>query len=386
VTALNNLLGSITHNQAVQAGPLNFNSAILGLTEIALSDDAGGDPTNLTYLQEQCGALVGNGSGGGICNCGGTTLFPLGLLPSPAPIPTPTMPGVTPTVTPTATSTATATATPTETFTVATTTATPTATATTTPTETFTAATTTATPTATATPPFSAVVVAAPNLCTNPSPSPSPSLLGSFGNYAVLASQSITNTGSTVINGNLGLFPDTASSVTGFPPGTVHGFEDEANTNSNNGQNILTNAINAAEIPAPQTIATELGGAILLAGAYNSAAGTFLLSSPSAGNSGILTLDAQGDPTAVWIFQMASTLKTGVGTSIQVINSGSACNVFWQVGSSATLAGSIFEGNILAADTISLGNGITVTGRLLASTGSVTLIADTINGCSCPNQ
>ena len=392
VTTLNNLLGSITHNQVVQAGPLGFFGAILRISEIGLFDDGRGDPTNLTYLQNQCGALVGNGSQGGICNCGGATLFPSGLMPSPAPTATATVPGATATAsTATATTTSTPTVTPTETFTAPTTTATPTSTATSTPTETFTAATTTATPTATATPPFGPVTVAAPNLCTDPTPNPTPALGGSLGNYAILGHSTISSdnsNGNTKITGNLGLFSGT--SVTGFPTATVSGHQDIANSNANNGQNILTNAINSAKIPAPQTIPSELGGTILLAGAYTSADGTFLISSPSMTNTGILTLDAQGNSAAVWIFQMSSTLTTEPLSQVQVINNGNPCNVFWQVGSSATLNGPIFEGNILASVSISLSNpgptGVTMTGRLLASTGAVSLISDTINGCTCPGQ
>jgi hypothetical protein len=198
----------------------------------------------------------------------------------------------------------------------------------------------------------------------------------------VLAGSTVTsdNTGgNTQINGNLGVFP--GGSTPGFPTGMVTGFEDKANSNSNNGQNILTLAITAAKSPSPQLIATELANTTLVAGAYTSASGTFQIST------GTLTLDAQGNPAAVWIFQMGTTLNTAVGSSIQVINGGSACNIFWQVGSSATLLGSSFEGNILASQSISLGDAVTVVqGRLLASVGAVTFISDTVNGCSCPGQ
>ncbi len=440
VTNTNNLLGSITHNQTVQAGPLNFPGAILGITEVGLFDNGGGDPTDLIYLQNQCGALVGNGSGGGICNCSvlGNISFVHIVTPSNGAIVAGIVPialeesanvasdqifidsvllatspplnaswdtGMVPNgphtisaigfasngtelgsdsvavsvqnATATATATSTPTATPTETFTVATTTATPTATATTTPTETFTAATATATPTATPT----GVAVAAPNLCTDPNPNPTPGLGGSLGNYAVLAGSTVSsdNTGgNTQINGNLGVSPGGA--VTGFPTGMVSGFQDKANSNSANGQNILTLAITAAKSPSPQLISTELANTTLVAGTYASASGTFQISA------GTLTLDAQGNPAAVWIFQMATTLNTSVGSSIQVINGGDPCNIIWQVGSSATLLGSSFEGNILADQAISLGDGVTVKGRLLASVAAVTLISDTVNGCSCPGQ
>jgi len=444
VSSTFNLLGSIVHNQLVTSGTSRV-LTIGGITQIPLFDNGGGDPNNISYLQSQCSALVGNGSGGGICNCSSippmppatpiltvtatpsltitptatatatqtpTTTQTITLTATPtvtrSPTFTPTATATatttatatptltatqtatqTPTVTATATETATETATPTPTVTPTTTeTATETATLsgpTTTPTDTPTAtatdtATTTATPSATPT----GAAVAALNLCTTTSPNPSPSPGGSLGNYAVLAGSTIIsdNTGgNTVINGNLGLFPQSA--VTGFPPtGTavVNGFTDLANSNANNGQNILTAAINAASSPTPQIINTELGGVTLLSGVYASMSGTFLISA------GTLTLDAQGNLNAVWIFQMGATLTTQVGTSIQVINGGDPCNVIWQVGSSATLLGSTFEGNILADQSISLSSGITVKGRLLASVATVTLISDTINGCTCPGQ
>ena len=142
----------------------------------------------------------------------------------------------------------------------------------------------------------------------------------------------------------------------------------------------MTLAITAAKSPSPQLINTELANTTLVAGAYASASGTFQISA------GTLTLDAQGNPAAVWIFQMATTLNTSVGSSIQVINGGDPCNIIWQVGSSATLLGSSFEGNILADQAISLGDAVTVKGRLLASVAAVTFISDTVNGCSCPGQ
>jgi hypothetical protein len=374
VTSASNLLGSITHNQIVQAGPPNFNSAIVKLTEVQLYDDAGGDLNNLNYLTAECGRLVGGSSGGGICDCSELLRLPPGIVATPVPSPRATA---------TATSTATATAT-----------ASPTATATATATATIVPTPPTPVPTAGPTPPPS-MVVTAPNLCTNPNPNPAPPLGGSIGNYAVLGSSTVTSdntNGPTRVNGNLGLFPGT--SVTGFdgPPtsGVVTGFKDITNANAHNGQNILTIAINAAKSPAPQTIASELGGRTLFAGAYNSADGTFLISSPSGFNTGVLTLDGQGNPNAVWIFQMASSLTTNPLSTVVMTNMGNPCNVFWQVGSSATLNGPTFEGNILATTSISLSNpgptGVTLTGRLLASTGAVTLISDTINGCTCPNQ
>jgi hypothetical protein len=137
--------------------------------------------------------------------------------------------------------------------------------------------------------------------------------------------------------------------------------------------------------PAATTVAQQLGGQTLVAGVYKSAAvdNSFLITS------GTLTLDALGDPNAVWIFQMnggSPTLTTSsTGSTVFKNGLGNPCNVFWQVGSSATLgSGTSFIGNILASASITLQTSATVNGRVLASTGAVTLDMNTINGCTCP--
>ena len=142
----------------------------------------------------------------------------------------------------------------------------------------------------------------------------------------------------------------------------------------------LTNAYNVAAGQSPTTIPTELAGQTLAPGVYNSDSGTF-------GMSGTLTLDAGNDPNAVFIFQTAEgtgTLITGGTGNVSLIGSAQSCNVFWKVGTSATLgAGSTFRGTIMAHTSISLGAAVTVDGRLLAGeqasgAGAVTLINDTI--------
>jgi hypothetical protein len=200
--------------------------------------------------------------------------------------------------------------------------------------------------------------------------------LGTAASFAVLAGQGVTNTGPTVVNGDLGTSPNPA--VAGFPPGTVHGTIHAADTVAGQAQSDLTTAYNDAAGRTPvSTIATELGGQTLTPGVYDSNAGTFQIT-------GTLTLDAQGDPNGVFIFQMASTLITASSSSVSLLGSAQACNVFWQVGSSATLGtDSNFTGNILALTSIQVQSSVTVAGRALARNASVTLDSDTITRATC---
>lgn len=200
--------------------------------------------------------------------------------------------------------------------------------------------------------------------------------LGAADNFVVLAGSTVTNTGSSVINGDLGLAPGT--SVTGFPAGIVNGTQHVANANALSAQTDLTAAyLNAAGQTPASTIPTELGGTTQVAGIYDSAAGTFSIT-------GTLTLDAQGDANAVFIFKTASTLITDGASHVNLINGAQACNIFWQVGSSATLgANSTFNGNILALSSITLTTGANVNGRVLARNGAVTLDGNTITKAIC---
>jgi hypothetical protein len=201
--------------------------------------------------------------------------------------------------------------------------------------------------------------------------------LGTAESFAVLGGSAITNTGSSVISGDVGVAPSCA--VTGFPPGTVvNGTIHRCDAVAAQAQADLTTAYNdaAGRIPTEQ-VATELGGQTLTTGVYDSASGTF-------GITGALTLDAQGNPDAVFIFQTDSTLITASASRVVLINGAQACNVFWQIGSSATLGtNSRFAGNILALTSITAKTGATVDGRLLARNGAVTLDTNTITTSEC---
>jgi uncharacterized repeat protein (TIGR01451 family) len=198
-----------------------------------------------------------------------------------------------------------------------------------------------------------------------------PVLLGTAASFAVLAGSTVTNTGPTTINGDLGLSPGT--SVTGFPPGQVNGSTYVADSVALEAQTDLTAAYNdAAARPVTATVPVELGGTTLTPGVYNSAAGTF-------GITGTLTLDAQGDPNAVFIFQAASTLITAAASNVTLINGAQASNVFWVVGSSATLGtDSTLQGTVMALASITVTTGTSIDGRALARNGAVTLDSDTI--------
>jgi uncharacterized repeat protein (TIGR01451 family) len=199
--------------------------------------------------------------------------------------------------------------------------------------------------------------------------------MGSEQNFAVLGGSTVTNTGSSVITGDLGLHPGTA--ITGFPPGLVTGETHATDAVALQAQTDTTATyIDLAGQPCNTTISADLGGTTLTPGVYCSAS--------TMGLTGALTLDAGGDPNAVWVFQMGSTLTTASNSSVVLINGADACNVFWQVGSSATLGTTTsFVGNIFALTSITLNNGASVSGRVLARNGAVTLNNNTITAPVC---
>jgi ice-binding like protein/putative Ig domain-containing protein/exosortase sorting signal-containing protein len=187
--------------------------------------------------------------------------------------------------------------------------------------------------------------------------------LGSDVTYTVLAGSTVTNTGPTTINGNLGVSPGTA--VTGFPPGSVAGGGaiHAADGSAGQAQTDLTTAyVNAMGQAATMTVAGDIGGQTLTSGVYKSTS--------TLGITGTLTLSGPG----FFIFQVAAALTTASGSKVVLIGGAQAANVFWQVGSSATLGTtSIFVGTILAQASVTLTTGAVLDGRALARTGAVTL-------------
>jgi hypothetical protein len=196
--------------------------------------------------------------------------------------------------------------------------------------------------------------------------------LGAAANYAVLAGSTVTSINATTLNGDLGVAP--GSAVTGFPPGTVNGDLHAGDSAAGLAEAALTVAYNDAKgrTLAPVSVAGNLGGQTLAPGLYKST-GSLEISS------GDLVLDAQGNPNGVFIFQIASTLTTTAGRQVTLSGGAKASNVFWQVGSSATLGTtSAFKGTIMADQSITLNTGATLDGRALARIGAVTMDANVI--------
>jgi subtilisin family serine protease len=206
----------------------------------------------------------------------------------------------------------------------------------------------------------------------SPAPAQIAPSLGLAQGFAVLGSSTVTNTGSSTITGDLGVSPGTA--VTGFPPGRVlSGAIRSADATALAAQNDVATAYNnlAGQTCTQDLTGQDLGGQSLTAGVY--------CFSSSAQLTGTVTLNALGNPNAVFIFKMGSTLTTASGSSVVLINGASAGNVFWQVGSSATLGTTTsFAGNILALASITVTTGVSVTGRTLAMNGAVTLDTNAI--------
>jgi hypothetical protein len=196
--------------------------------------------------------------------------------------------------------------------------------------------------------------------------------LAAVSNFAVIAGASVTNTGGTVISGDLGLSPGT--SIGGFPPGILNGTLHINTASANQAKLDLTAAFNdAAGRTATDmvTISGNIGGLTLTPGLYKS-------TSSLAISSGDVTFDALGDANAVFIIQIASTFTTTPGRQVFLSGGAQAKNIFWQVASSASFGTtSVIKGTVMALESITFDTGAKLEGRALARTGSVTMDANT---------
>jgi hypothetical protein len=223
---------------------------------------------------------------------------------------------------------------------------------------------------------------------TTPTPSPSPTptqtiplqttaqptvAMNGAAALAILAGSSISSTGATVINGDMGLSP--GSSIGGFPPGILNGTQHINDAISNQAKLDLTAAYNDAAGRTATDIVTlsgNIGGLTLTPGLYKS-------TSSLAVSSGDVTFDAKGNPNAVFIIQIASTLTTTSGRKVILSGGASAANIFWQVGTSATFGTtSVFKGTVMAMQSITFNTGATLDGRALARSGAIVMAGNTI--------
>ena len=190
-------------------------------------------------------------------------------------------------------------------------------------------------------------------------------VLGTAATYGILAGSTVTCAGAPgTINADVGVSP--GSTTTGFPPCTITGSTNLANAASAQAQLDLTTAYNYLAGRPCGTVITpaDLGGRTLAPGVYCVAS--------SMGVTGTVTL--AGPANGVWVFQIGSTLTTGTGANIALSGGALARNVWWQVGSSATLGtGTTFRGNIVALTSITLVDNATMLGRALARNGAVSL-------------
>ena len=204
--------------------------------------------------------------------------------------------------------------------------------------------------------------------------------LGTVNPFVVLGGTKVTNVGPSVLNGNLGISPGTELEGFGLPA-VINGSTLATDQVAAKAQLDLTTAYDTAAgqpvLPANDLSGTDLGGLKLAPGTYRYNAAALL--------TGALTLDAEGDPNAEFVFQIGSQLTTESASSVVLVNGASPCNVYWQVGSSAVLGTTTaFQGTLMALTSISLNSKATVVGRMLARNGQVSLIENTLTRPLCP--
>ncbi|HKQ59578.1 MAG TPA: ice-binding family protein [Candidatus Eisenbacteria bacterium] len=203
--------------------------------------------------------------------------------------------------------------------------------------------------------------------------------LGSAGSFAILAGTTVANTGTTIVVGSIGVSP--GSGITGLAGQPISGSVHDNDATAAQAQTDLTAAYNSLAGMACGTDLSgqNLGGMTLTPGVYCFTA--------AAAQTGILTLDGQGNPNAVFVFQIGGTLTTAMNAFVNTANSLQNTNVYWQVGSSATLgAGTVFRGNIIALTDITLNTAATVDGRALARNGAVTMASTFVGDSSTPTM
>ena len=213
--------------------------------------------------------------------------------------------------------------------------------------------------------------------------------------FAILSGAEISDAGNTsVITGNVGLSPATGADIGLFcsqVTGAIYSVDagGPSPCRITNGPLLVTakNNLTAAYVDAAgrtplTTVSTELGGTTLVAGVYDSLSTTFGITA----GAGALVLDGQNDPSSVFIFQApfsGTGLNVGSASTITLVNGAQACNIFWRVDTAAINSTANFKGTILALNSITVANGATIEGRLLARNGNVTLINDTITVPTC---
>jgi len=212
-----------------------------------------------------------------------------------------------------------------------------------------------------------------------PAGSASASPLGNAAGYAALGASAVTGStgGGSTLNGNLGIYPSYSSSITNFPPSTYSGVENAGNSAAQSAQSDAAAYFNnesAVAIASGSSISATLDGQTLVPGVYKTGAGSL-----AASGAGALTFNGAG----TYVIYTSSTLTTGAGgvATMNLTNGASAANIFWLVGSSATInsgSAGVFQGNVLAEDSITVTAGGTVNGSLIALTAAVTLSATTV--------